>query len=95
VETRQRMLEAWNDYSDKFIPKEAPAIQLNEMKKAFYAGAEILLFKMIIAFAPESEPTEADLQIMDDLHTEIKKFNEEQGRMKINFSSKTGRGYQT
>jgi hypothetical protein len=44
------------------------------MRRAFYAGAESILFRVIQAFAPESEPTEADLQIMQDLDDELKEF---------------------
>jgi hypothetical protein len=31
--------EAWNSFETHIIPKNAPALQKIEMKKAFYAGA--------------------------------------------------------
>ena len=44
------------------------------MRRAFYAGAESILFRVIQSFAPESEPTDADLKIMEDLDQELKDF---------------------
>lgn len=43
-------------------------------KSPFYAGAQAILFRAIAAFAPETEPTEADLQIMTDVNQELQDF---------------------
>lgn len=34
------LLEEWNGFREKVIPRDASTIQLVEMKRAFYAGAE-------------------------------------------------------
>lgn len=39
--------EGWILYRDKVIPKDAPRVQQEESRKAFYAGA-ITLFSMIM-----------------------------------------------
>ncbi len=36
--------EQWDDFHASVIPKNAPAIQIKEMRWAFYAGAASLLF---------------------------------------------------
>ena len=44
------------------------------MRRAFYAGGEAILFRIIQSFAPESEVTEADLQTMQELWEEFQTF---------------------
>lgn len=71
---RQLMAEQWNEFARKVIPKDASPVQRQEMRRAFYAGAQSILFRVISAFAPETEPTEADLQIMSDVNQELEDF---------------------
>ena len=68
------MAEQWNEFVIKVMSSDAPAIQKQEMRRAFYAGAQAILFKVIDSFAPESEPTEVDLQLMQDVHDELQDF---------------------
>jgi hypothetical protein len=71
---RQLMAEQWDEFARKVLPNGVSQIQRQEMRRAFYAGAESILFRVIAALAPESEPTEADLRVMDDLDRELKDF---------------------
>jgi hypothetical protein len=71
---RQLMAEQWDQFARAVLPKEASLVQQREMRRAFYAGAESILFRVIQSFAPESEPTDADLKIMEDLDQELKDF---------------------
>jgi len=71
---RQLMAEQWNEFSRQIIHKDAPEIQKREMRRAFYAGAQSILFRVIESFAPESEPTDEDLKIIEDLHQELQDF---------------------
>jgi hypothetical protein len=71
---RQLMAEQWNEFSRKVFNDSHGAAQRREMRRAFYAGAESILFRVIQEFAPESEPTDADLQMMTDLHQELQDF---------------------
>lgn len=61
---RLLMAEQWNEFSRNILPKNCSEIQRKEMKRAFYAGAQSILFRIIAAFATETEPTDADIQIM-------------------------------
>lgn len=85
------MAEAWAEYAKYSFPPEVEDLQRNEMKKAYYAGAGMLFFKVLFSLAPDREPTDADLTLIQDLHDEIVKFNNEQGNLKINFGSKSGK----
>lgn len=71
---RLLMAEQWDQFARAVLPKNVSLIQRQEMRRAFYAGAESILFRVITAFAPETEPTDADLQIMVDLDAELKAF---------------------
>lgn len=71
---RQLMAEQWNDYARRVLPVNAPAVQKSETRRAFYAGAQAILFKVIDSFAPESEPTEEDEAIMEGVHQELQDF---------------------
>jgi hypothetical protein len=73
---RQLMAEQWDQFARAVLPKDAPADQRREMRRAFYAGAQGILFKVITALAPDSEPTEEDLRMMDDLERELLDFAE-------------------
>ena len=73
---RMLMAEQWDQFCREVMPEAAPLAQRREMRRAFYAGAESILFRVIAAFAPESEPTADDLQIMSDLHKELGDFSE-------------------
>jgi hypothetical protein len=71
---RQLMAEQWDQFARAVMPKDAPAEQRREMRRAFYAGAQGILFKVIATFAPETEPTDSDLAIMEDLERELSDF---------------------
>ena len=53
------------------IPKDAPAIQVSEMRLAFMAGADHLFSSIISIMDAGEEPTDADLQRMDLINAEL------------------------
>lgn len=71
---RLLMAEEWDKFERTVLPATASPTQKQEMRRAFYSGAQSILFRIIQSFAPETEPTEADLQIMTDLQTELREF---------------------
>lgn len=71
---RKLMAEQWEEFGRKVLPPDVSLIQKREMKRAFYAGAQTILFRVIAAFAPESEPTDADVAIMESVHQELQEF---------------------
>lgn len=73
---RLLMAEQWDQFSRAYMPSNANALQKREMRRAFYAGGQAIMFKIITALAPDSEPTEEDLKLMDDLHQELNAFAE-------------------
>lgn len=56
------------------IPKDAPPIQVAEMRFAFMAGAEHVFSSIITMLDPGDDATEADLSRMDLIHREIEEW---------------------
>lgn len=79
---RLLMAEQWDSFARAVLPKDAPAVQRQEMRRAFYAGAQGILFGVIAILAPEAEPTDEDIRHMENLHQELQDFANlvEQGR---------------
>lgn len=71
---RLLVAEQWDSFARAVLPPGCPPLQKQEMRRAFYAGAEGIFNKILIALAPESEPTEEDLQMMTGIENELTEF---------------------
>ncbi len=70
----QTMAEIWDSYARRVMSPNAPPIQHQECRRAFYAGGEGLLVAIMNALDPGEEPTDADLDRMNSLHAELEQF---------------------
>ena len=69
------LIEAgWVGYRLAVISPDAPAIQLEECKLAFFAGAQHLFSSIVTILDPGEEPTDADIHKMDLIDKELQKF---------------------
>lgn len=59
------------------IPSDASEVQVNEMRKAFFMGAEHLWASIMTIIDPEATITERDLQRMNLINDELKAFRHE------------------
>lgn len=77
-----RLGREWVDYHMRIVPKDAPPVQVQETRRAFYSGATILLSLIMTGLSPEEDPTEDDLRKMDQLKAEMDQFwkDVEEGR---------------
>jgi len=64
------------------IPESASSQQLDEMRNAFFAGAQHVFGSMMSILDPGAEPTAADLQRMTSIHNELEQFIEDFKRAK-------------
>jgi hypothetical protein len=71
---RMLMAEQWDSFARAVLPRDASATQKREMRRAFYAGAQGILHGVISVLAADHEPTESDMQIMQDLERELSDF---------------------
>jgi hypothetical protein len=56
---------------------DAPQVQIDEMRMAYMAGAQHLFSSMMSIMDSGEEPTEADLNRMSLIHTELENFQKE------------------
>jgi hypothetical protein len=54
--------------------EDAPKTQLEEMRKAFFAGAQHLFSSIMTVLDEGSEPTEADMRRMSQISDELEAF---------------------
>lgn len=70
-----KLIEAgWIGLRIAAVPLDAPAIQLDEMRNAFFAGAQHLFGSIMSILDPGDEPTESDLNRMTLIDVELKEF---------------------
>jgi len=75
---RGLLIEAgWISLKVMTIPDNAPPIQLQEMRNAFFAGAHHLFNSIMSMLDKDTEPTETDLLRLDKIHAELDQFIKE------------------
>lgn len=70
------------------IPDNASEIQLDEMRKAFFAGAQHLFASIMVVLDLGSEPTDKDMERMNRINDELSQFAEE---FKLRYAPPAGR----
>jgi hypothetical protein len=72
---RGKLIEAgWLGLRLAVISPTAPPVQLDEMRMAFFAGAQHLFSSILGILDPGSEATDGDMARMDQIHTELREF---------------------
>jgi hypothetical protein len=83
---RNYILEGWNLFAQKVLgpvsddpAKERVRVML---RRAFYAGADVLMVNILTHLTAGPDPQEADVTMLSDIEAEIKEFAEmlKQGR---------------
>jgi hypothetical protein len=70
-----RIIEAgWIGLKIMAVPEDAPQVQIDEMRSAFFAGAQHLFASIMTGLDPDAEPTEADMKRLDLIDAELKRF---------------------
>lgn len=59
------------------VHPDAPQNQLDEMRMAFFAGAQHLFASVMGILEPDAEPTETDLRRMSQINAELDTFLQE------------------
>jgi hypothetical protein len=67
---------AFLSYMDDVIPKGAPTVQIQECKRAFYAGAKAILDAMSV-ISEEDVPEGQGVVVLELLHREAKQFGQD------------------
>lgn len=70
-----KLIEAgWVGLRLAAIPEDAGKLQLEEMRNAFFAGAQHLFASIMSVMDEDREPTDADLRRMDLISAELDLF---------------------
>lgn len=67
---RQRVLEMWNDYRAKVMPKDAHEIQVSECRRSFFAGA-ISTYNLCTGRDGSWKSEQEGMLILEDLQNEL------------------------
>lgn len=71
-----KLIEAGWEGLKKMAYPNVNAEQLDPLRFAFFAGAQHLFACIMNVMDPDAEPTEADMQRMNNIHHELSKFLE-------------------
>lgn len=70
-----KLIEAgWIGLSLAALPLDTPAVRLEDMRSAFFAGANHLFSSIMTVLEPGAEPSDKDLQRMDLIAAELQAF---------------------
>lgn len=76
----RRMIEAgWQGYRKILVESGAGETQLKETRQAYFSGAAILFQTIMSALdqGEDTEPTDADMALMDDIEKELAEFGQQ------------------
>jgi hypothetical protein len=76
TEDPRTIADFWASYRRSVVPRDASPVQVQECRRAFYAGATALLAGMMGAAEGDGDPTEQDYRRMEDLAGELARFAE-------------------
>ena len=65
--------EQWQIFEALVVPKNAPPVQRQEMRRAFYAGAEAMM-RIQWNIGDSSVSEDAGIQILEGCRDELKRF---------------------
>lgn len=69
------LIEAgWTSLRMMSMPQNAPQVQIDEMRNAFFAGAHHVFFSMMAVLDEGDDVTEQDLNRVSQIHAELDRF---------------------
>jgi hypothetical protein len=72
---QKKLIErGWRSYAEHVLPTNAGRAQIQEMRRAFYAGAGLLFEALTDAVGPDDVSEDAGMDIMRGVDEEIRAF---------------------
>ena len=68
-----RIERLWEGFRVAVVHEDAPAVQVSEMRLAFFGGAHALYSEIMKMLDPGSEATEGDMRKMELIAAELKR----------------------
>jgi hypothetical protein len=74
----------WLEYSKVAIPPDAGRVQVDETRRAFFAGAFVLFNAITAELDPGTEATEDDIRWLDEINAELTTWADEERKREEN-----------
>ena len=74
---KEHIKAMWESYLKQIVPDDAHETQIEETRRAFYAGAAILYTGIMNMLDESANDTQGDIDLMEDLAHEIHAFGQE------------------
>jgi hypothetical protein len=74
IDRGETMADMWDGFKDKTIPRDAPSIQVTEMRNAFYAGGLCLFNWFMVQMDEDREPTDNDMAKVSAMNAELEDY---------------------
>jgi hypothetical protein len=71
---RMYLKEQWNSYLRSVMPEDAPRVQIQECRRAFYAGAQAFIASQAMAIEAAGGEKTAEARALFELATELCEF---------------------
>ena len=68
------LADQWMEFSKEFVPANAPPVQTQECRRAFYAGAAAFFSTIYHSMDEGAEATDADVTKLAAMHQELIDF---------------------
>ncbi len=78
--------DGWDSYHKIVVPDDASETQVKDTQQAFFAGAAVLWQSIMLTLDPEAEPTDQDMQRMEDIQAEIDAIGQQLDRDLLHFT---------
>ena len=76
-ESGMKLIETeWMNYRNAVIPKNASSTQLQECRRAFFAGAWAYYSLLMNSLEPGTDETPQDMALMEKLDAEMREFKD-------------------
>jgi hypothetical protein len=72
----KRLAEQWDSFCEAVMPEDAPPVQRQEMRRAFYAGAGGM-FDLVCRVIPEAVNEEQGEAMLTELEKELRGYLED------------------
>jgi hypothetical protein len=73
MKSKKRIEKEWLDFERRVMPKNAPAVQRQEMRRAFYAGVSTALI-MAFALGDDDASEDEGAAVLESMHQECIEF---------------------
>lgn len=70
---KQLIKDGWRSYAEHVLPADAPSVQTQETRRAFYAGAQHL-FSVYFDIGGDEISEDQGVEILEEIKAELQRF---------------------